>query len=51
MKILIVSEQKQLADSVEPILQSKGLETETVQSGEIGAEYAELGIYDLMILI
>ena len=50
MKILIVTEQKRLADSVEPILQSKGLETEIVQSGEIGAEYAELGIYDLMVL-
>ena len=50
MKISIVTEQRQLADKLDPILQSKGLETELIQSGEIGAEYAELGIYDLLIL-
>ena len=50
MKILIVTEAKELSDSLEKLLKSKGLETETVYSGETGGEYAELGIYDLMIL-
>ncbi len=39
-----------MADSLAYLLQSKGFETETVYDGENGAEYAELGIYDLLIL-
>ena len=50
MRILIISENKTLASGLEQQLQIKNLETETVYSGEIGEEYAELGIYDLMIL-
>ena len=50
MRILIISENKTLASGIEQQLQVKNLDTETVYSGEIGEEYAELGIYDLLIL-
>ena len=50
MRVLIVEDEKHLADSLCFLLQSKGFETEAVYDGESGAEYAELGIYDLLIL-
>ena len=50
MRILIISENKALASGIEQQLQVKNLDTETVYSGEIGEEYAELGIYDLLLL-
>ena len=50
MRILIISENKALSSGIEQQLQVKNLDTETVYSGEIGEEYAELGIYDLLIL-
>lgn len=50
MKILIIEDEKLLADSIRTMLQSKGFEVEAVYDGVAGAEYAELGIYDLLIL-
>ena len=50
MKILVIEDDKLLADSVRDLLMQKGFEVETVYDGESGAEYAELGIYDLLIL-
>ncbi|MBR2491051.1 MAG: response regulator transcription factor [Ruminiclostridium sp.] len=50
MKILIVEDEVLLADSLKALLESKGFQVETVYDGETGAEYAELGIYDLLIL-
>ena len=50
MRILIVEDEKHLADSLCYLLQSKGFEAEAVYDGESGEEYAELGIYDLLIL-
>ena len=50
MKILIIEDEKLLADSLRTMLESKGFEVETAYDGETGAEYAELGIYDLLIL-
>lgn len=50
MKILIIEDEKALADSLKALLQSKGFEVEAVYDGEEGAEYAELGVYDLLIL-
>lgn len=50
MKILVIEDEKLLADSICELLESKGFETEAVYDGKSGAEYAELGIYDLMIL-
>ena len=50
MKILVIEDEKLLADSLRTMLESKGFEVETAYDGETGAEYAELGIYDLLIL-
>ena len=50
MKILIIEDEKLLADSLKVLLESKGFEVEAGYDGETGADYAELGIYDLLIL-
>ncbi len=50
MKILIIEDEKLLADSLKAMLENKGFEVQVVYDGESGAEYAELGIYDLLIL-
>lgn len=50
MKILIIEDEILLADSIKTLLEKKGFEVEAVYDGEAGAEYAELGIYDLLIL-
>ena len=50
MKILLIEDDKMLSDSLKTLLQGKGFEVEAVYDGDTGAEYAELGIYDLLIL-
>lgn len=50
MKILIIEDEKVLADSLKLMLQSKGFEAEAVYDGESGEQYAMLNIYDLIIL-
>ncbi|MGN8876663.1 response regulator [Pseudoflavonifractor sp. HCP28S3_F10] len=50
MKIRIIEDEALLADSLKTLLQLKGFEVEVVYDGEDGAEYAETGIYDLLIL-
>ena len=50
MKILIIEDEKLLADSLKTMLEKKGFDVEAVYDGESGAEYAELGVYDLLIL-
>ena len=50
LKILIVEDEQLLADSLGELLQSKGFEVEIVYDGESGAQYAELGVYDLLVL-
>lgn len=50
MKILIVEDEKLLAESLCNLLESKGFEAEAVHDGRSGQEYAELGVYDLLIL-
>ena len=50
MKILIVEDERLLADSLKALLEKKGFQAEAVYDGETGAEYAELGVYDLLIL-
>lgn len=50
MKVLIIEDEKLLADSIRSVLERKGFEAECVYDGEAGVEYAELGIYDLLIL-
>ncbi len=50
MRILVVEDEKRLAQSLQALLESKGFCVETAFDGEAGAEYAELGVYDLLIL-
>ena len=50
MKVLVIEDEKLVAESIRAILEHKGFEVETVYDGEAGKEYAELGIYDLLIL-
>ena len=50
MKILIVEDEVLLADSLKTLLTRKGFDVEVVYDGENGAEYALLGVYDLLIL-
>lgn len=50
MKILVVEDEKMLAESIKNLLEAKGFTVETVYDGEDGTEYALLGIYDLLIL-
>lgn len=50
MKILIIEDEVLLADSLKAMLEKKGFTVETVYDGETGAQYAELGVYDLLIL-
>ena len=50
MKILVIEDEKLLAQSIRAVLEQKGFTVETVYDGETGAQYATLGIYDLLIL-
>lgn len=50
MKILIIEDEVLLAESIKALLEKKGFTVETVFDGETGEEYAELGVYDLLIL-
>ena len=50
MKILIIEDEKLLADSIRMLLERKGFEVECVYDGKSGEQYAELGVYDLLIL-
>ena len=50
MKILIIEDEVLLANSLKSLLESKGFQVEAVYDGESGAEYALLGVYDLLIL-
>ncbi len=50
MKILVVEDEKLLAESLGMMLRGKGYEVDAVFDGETGLEYALLGVYDLVIL-
>ena len=50
MKVLVVEDEKLLADSIQALLQRRGFQVEAVYDGNSGAEYALTGIYDLLIL-
>ena len=50
MKILIVEDEVLLADTLKTALEKKGFSVETAYDGETGKEFAELGVYDLLIL-
>ncbi len=50
MKILVIEDDILLANAIKKLLESKNFEVEAVYDGEDGVEYAELGVYDLLIL-
>lgn len=50
MRILIIEDEILLADSLKILLESKGFDVDCVYDGENGKDYAEMGIYDLLIL-
>lgn len=49
MRVLIVEDDKDLANAVDHILQRDGYEVDVVYDGEAGIAYAESGIYDVII--
>ena len=50
MKILIIEDEAALADSLKTLLNGKGFQVEIAYDGETGRDFAELGIYDLLIM-
>ncbi len=50
MKILIVEDEKLLADSIRLLLEKHGFEVDAVYDGDTGEMYVRQGIYDLLIL-
>ena len=50
MRILIVEDEKLLAQSLKTLLERKGFAVELAYDGATGAEYADTGICDLLIL-
>lgn len=50
MRILIVEDEKLLADSIQIMLRRKDYDTDAVYDGESGYQYAQTGIYDLIVL-
>ena len=50
MKILIIEDEKLLADSIADLLRAKGFQVEAAYDGETGTQYALLGVYDVLIL-
>ena len=50
MRILVIEDEKLLANSIKALLETKGFQVEAVHDSELGMQYAELGIYDLLIL-
>ena len=50
MKLLIVEDEVLLANSLKTLLEKKGFTVEVAYDGETGKDYAETGVYDLLIL-
>lgn len=50
MRILIIEDEKLLADTIKTMLEKEGFTVDTAYDGKTGEAYAELGIYDLLIL-
>ena len=50
MRILIVEQERLLADALKRLLEAKGFSAEAVYTVNDGARYAMQGIYDLMVL-
>lgn len=50
MKVLVIEDEKVLAETIKSMLERKSFQVTTVYDGETALEYALLGIYDLLIL-
>lgn len=50
MKILVIEDERLLADSLKMLLEARGYEVDTAYDGVTGQEYAVLEEYDLLIL-
>ena len=50
MRLLMIEDERLLAESVKALLESRGFQVDAVGDGEAGAAYGETGIYDLIIL-
>ena len=46
----LLEDEKLLADSLKVLLEKRGFTVECVYDGQTGEEYAETGVYDLLIL-
>ncbi|MBR6147080.1 MAG: response regulator transcription factor [Lachnospiraceae bacterium] len=50
MRLLIVDDEKEIADGIQAILKQEGYETDAVYEGEDGLDHILSGIYDLILL-
>ena len=50
MKILIVEDEKEIADGIRAILRQEGYESDIVFNGEEGLDYIKTDVYDLVLL-
>lgn len=50
MRILVVEDEKEIADGVQAILKQNGYESDAVYDGDMGLDYIRTGIYDLILL-
>lgn len=50
MRILIVEDEKEIADGIQAVLEQEGYELDKVYDGNSGLDYMTTGIYDLVLL-
>ena len=50
MKLLVVEDERRLANSIADLLRTHGFEVDVAYDGPTGYDYAASGVYDLMIL-
>ena len=50
MRLLLVEDDRRLAESLEQILEDAGYEVDAVADGISGSEYASTGLYDVIVL-
>lgn len=50
MRILVIEDEKEIADGIQAILKRDGYESDSVEDGDLGLEYIRTGIYDLILL-
>ena len=50
MKVLVVEDERRLADSLADLLRTNGFEADVAYDGAAGYDYAASGVYDLLIL-